>query len=234
MATTSQTKVMIIDDHSIMREGLQEVLKHSCGLEVVDQARDGVEAVETAQRLKPDVIIMDIMMPLKNGIDACREIVDALPDTRVLMLTASNDEDVVVKAVAAGAMGYLQKYSGKEKLLAAIQDVVEGEFWVSGDVIRRVFARMGTPSESSDTAESDRLTTREREILKLFAEGMSHAEIAETRGNRPLTVRNAIYRIRDKLGTKSKQEMVVWAVRNGLLDNDPVQRSSPTIPAQKA
>ena len=220
MSPRTATKVMIVDDHSIMRDGLQEVLEHAGEFEVVGQARDGMEAVQVAPSLRPDVIIMDVLMPHKNGIDACREIMAALPDTRVLMLTASTAEDAVVEAVAAGATGYLQKYSGKEQLLDTLRDVCAGEFCIPGDVVRQVFTAMRAPSEQSDTAEVDRLTAREQEILKLFAEGRSYAEIAQVRGNRPLTIRNAIYGIRDKLGVKTKQEMVVWAVRNGLLDND--------------
>ena len=221
MAAVPQTTVMIVDDHSIMRDGLQEMLERSCGFHVVGQARDGVEAVDVAQGLRPDVVIMDVMMPLKNGIDACREIMDAAPDTRVLVLTASTDEDTIIKAIAAGATGYLQKFSGKQKLLATIRDVVDGEFRVPGDVVRRAFAGIHATSATGDTVELDRLTEREQEILKLFAEGLSYAEIAETRGNRPLTIRNAIYGIRNKLGAKNSQEMVVWAVRSGLLDKDP-------------
>lgn len=221
MPDDTQTTVMIVDDHSIMRDGLQEMLERTCGFEVVGQARDGVEAVNAAPDLRPDVILMDVMMPLKNGIDACREIMQAIPDTRVLVLTASTNEDTVIDAVAAGATGYLQKFSGKDKLLATIQDVVNGEFRIPSDVIRRVFAGLRSTSQASDSIELSRLTTREQEILKLFAEGLSYAEIAEARGNRPLTIRNAIYGIRDKLGAKSSQEMVVWAVRSGLLDKDP-------------
>ena len=220
MSPTAPTKVMIVDDHSIMRDGLQEVLAHAGGFEVVGQARDGVEAVQAAPTLQPDVIIMDVLLPRKNGIDACREIMAALPDTRVLMLTASTAEDAVIEAVAAGATGYLQKYSGKRQLFATIRAVAAGEFYIPGEVVRRVFAAMRSPSEPGDTAEVDRLTAREQEILKLFAEGRSYAEIAQARGNRPLTIRNAIYGIRDKLGVQTKQELVVWAVRNGLLDND--------------
>ncbi len=215
----AQTRVMIADDHSIMRDGLQEVLEHSCGFEVVGQARDGVEAVDVAQSSRPDVVIMDVMMPNKNGIDACREIMDALPDTRVLVLTASTNEDTVVDAIAAGATGYLQKFSGKDKLVTTIRDVVDGEFRIPGDVIRRVLAGIRDTAETGETIDMQKLTVREREILKLYAQGMSYADIAEVRGNRPLTIRNAIYVIRDKLGAKSTQEMVVWAVRNGLLDN---------------
>ena len=127
MAPATQTRVMVVDDHEIMRDGLREVLQRAGDFDVVGQAGDGEAAVRVAQSLKPDVIIMDVMMPLKNGIDACREITEMLPDTRVLMLTASAEEDAVMEAVAAGATGYLQKYSGKERLLRAVRDVAEGE-----------------------------------------------------------------------------------------------------------
>ncbi len=225
---------MIADDHSIMRDGLQEVLEHSCGFEVVGQARDGVEAVDVAQSSRPDVVIMDVMMPNKNGIDACREIMDALPETRVLVLTASTNEDTVVDAIAAGATGYLQKFSGKDKLVTTIRDVVDGEFRIPGDVIRRVLAGIRDTAETGKTLDMQKLTVREREILKLYAQGMSYADIAEVRGNRPLTIRNAIYVIRDKLGAKSTQEMVVWAVRNGLLDNGSSSASTSAAGGQAA
>lgn len=211
---------MIVDDHSIMRDGLQEMLERSQDFQVVGQARDGREAVEVAQRLNPDIIIMDVIMPVKNGVDACREIMAVVPETRVLVLTASTNDQTVIDAIAAGATGYLQKFTGKDELLATIRDVADGEFRVPGDVVRRAFAGNRYDSGNEETPELARLTEREQAILKLFAEGMSYAEIAEARGNRPLTIRNAIYGIRDKLGARSSQEMVVWAVRNGLLDND--------------
>ncbi len=220
MSTAQLTKVMIVDDHIIMRDGLTEVLERSGAFEVVGYAQDGVVAVDVAQTLKPDVIIMDVMMPEKDGIEACREIREALPDTRVLILTASTDEDAVLAAVAAGATGYLQKFSGKEKLLSTIQEVADGEFSIPGDLTRRVFDKVRTASTSDGSQRAGGLTLREQEILTLFAQGLSYAEIAEVRGNRPLTIRNAIYVIRDKIGAKSIQEMVVWAVRHGLLDDN--------------
>ena len=139
MAPDGRTRVMLVDDHEIMRDGLREVLERQGGFEVVGQAQDGTAAVRDAVRLRPDVIIMDVMMPLKNGIDACREITEMLPDTRVLILTASGEEGAVMEAVAAGATGFLQKYSGKEKLLSTVRDVAEGEYSLPGDVVRRVF-----------------------------------------------------------------------------------------------
>ncbi len=210
---------MLVDDHEIMRDGLREVLQRSGDFEVVGQAGDGAAAVRVAQQLRPDIIIMDVMMPLKNGIDACREITEMLPDTRVLILTASAEEDAVMEAVAAGARGYLQKYSGKEKLLVTVRDVADGEYRIPGDVIRSVFAGIRAAAEQKKTQELGRLTQRDQEILTLFAQGLSYAQIAQARNNQPLTIRNAIYGIQDKLGIETKQELVVWAVRNGLLDD---------------
>ena len=222
MTTRTPARVMLVDDHPMMRDGLQEALERSGEFEVVGQAGDGVAAVESAQNLRPDVIIMDVIMPLKNGIDACREIMDLLPDTRVLMLTAATEQDAVIEAIAAGATGYLLKFSGKEQLLAAVRDVAAGEYTVPQDAMRRVFTEMRAMSMQPDPVPVH-LTAREQEILTLFAQGLSYAEIAQARGNRPVTIRNAIYGIQEKLGAKSKQDIVVWAVRNGLLEPDPDQ-----------
>lgn len=217
--TGKQTRVLLVDDHEIMRDGLREVLQREADFDVVGQAGDGAAAVRIAQQLRPDVVIMDVMMPLKNGIDACREITEMLPDTRVLILTAASEDDAVMEAVAAGATGYLQKYSGKDKLLGTVRDVAMGEYRIPGEVIRSVFAGIRAAAEQNRDRERERLTERERAILTLFAQGLSYAEIAEVRSNQPLTIRNAIYGIQDKLGIDTKQELVVWAVRMGLLDD---------------
>ena len=224
MAPDRQVRVMVVDDHEIMRDGLREILERSGNFEVVGQAGDGVSAINIALKLKPDVIVMDVMMPLKNGIDACREITEMLPDTKVLILTASAEEDAVMEAVAAGATGFLQKYSGKEKLLDTVREVAEGEYRIPSNVLRRVFAGIRGAAERKTTDSPKSLTQRNREILTLFAQGLSYAEIAEARNIQPLTVRNAIYNIQDKIGIGTKQELVVWAVRNGLLDDYQIGR----------
>ena len=144
---------------------------------------------------------------------------ELLPDTKVLMLTASTEEDAVVEAVAAGATGYLQKYSGPDELADAVREVAEGRLRIPDSAIRRVFALIRGQRELTIRRALDSLTTREREVLKLFASGSSYAEIAGAGGNSTVTVRNTVYRIQAKLRINSKQELVVWAVRNGLLDD---------------
>ena len=212
----SRITVLLVDDHAIMREGLQSLLEQSGEFAVVGQARDGVEAVGAAFELSPDVILMDVMMPTMDGVEACREIMESLPTTRVIMLTASTEEDAMIEALAAGATGYLQKVSGMDQLLATVQLAAAGEMHMPTEIVRRAFARLRNGRQPSEVAL---LTAREREIVTAFAQGMSYTAIAEARGVRPVTIRNAIYGIQRKLGVGSKQEIVVWAVRNGLLDD---------------
>ena len=218
MSAGERIKVMIVDDHSILRVGLKQVLEQSGEFEVVGQAADGEEAVRMAAEVSPDVVVMDVMMPKKDGVEACREIMEAAPEIRVMMLTASTEEDAVVEAVAAGATGYLQKETDRERLLAAVRDVVSGELRLPVVVVRRVFAAI-RDAGTRDAAAVAGLTPREREILISFAQGMSYARIAKARGVKPVTVRNAIYGIQKKLGVGTIQELVLWCVRNGLLDN---------------
>ena len=134
MSSMTRIKVMLADDHPIMRDGLRDALQSEGDFEVVGLAADGVEAVSMAQSVVPEVIVMDVMMPHKDGVDACREIMELLPDTRVLMLTASTTEDAVVEAIAAGATGYLQKDSGPEELAEAIREVAQGRLRIPDKV----------------------------------------------------------------------------------------------------
>ena len=226
MSSATRIRVMVVDDHPVMRDGLRDALEASGRFEVVGLAEDGEEAVRTVGELRPEVIVMDVMMPVKDGIDACREIMELLPDTRVLMLTASNEEDAVIEAVAAGATGYLLKYSRPAELVEAVVDVAEGRLRIPESAVRQVFAMVHGLRELVSRRDLDRLTAVERETLTLFAGGMPYTKIAQVRGNTSLTVRNTIYRIQDKLGVETKQELVIWAVRNGLMDDVAVGRES--------
>ena len=218
MTPTVLTKVMLVDDHELMRDGLREALERSGEFEVVGEAADGDSAVREAVALKPDVIIMDVIMPVKDGIEACREIINVLPETRVLMFTASPEEDAVVESFAAGATGYLEKYSGKEHLLRTARDVAKGEYRIPNEAVKRAFSDIRSGASQSTEQNARKLTDREREILTLFSQGLTYAEIADIRGNKWVTIRNAIHGIQNKLGIATKRELVVWAVRNGLLD----------------
>ena len=206
MSTESRRiRVLLADDHAVTREGLQVILERSEEFEVVGQARDGLEAVKAASELSPDLIVMDVMMPKKDGVEACREIMESLPDTKVIMLTASTDADAVIEAVA-----------GMGQVLGMMKGAAAGEGRLPTEVVRRVFARIRSRAKSKEEAD---LTPREKEILVSFCRGMSYVAIAEARGIKVVTIRNAIYTIQVKLGVASKQEIVVWAARNGLLDD---------------
>ena len=231
MSEDERIRVMVVDDHSIVRDGLKHVLEQSGEFEVVGQAADGEEAVRVAAEVLPDVVVMDVIMPNKDGAEACREIMEANPDTRVVMLTASTEEKAVVDAVAAGATGYLQKETDRERLLSAVRRVARGELLVPVDVVRRVFAAI-RDAGTADPTEAAGLTPRERETLVSFARGMSYARIAEARGIKVVTVRNAVYSIQQKLGVGSMQGLVLWAVRNGLLD-DYTEEAEPQVEEQE-
>ena len=230
MATEGRIRVMVVDDHPIMRSGLRDTLEASGRFEVVGQAEDGEEAVMTVEEVDPQVIVMDVIMPNKDGIDACRDIMELLPDTRVLMLTASTEEDAVIEAIAAGATGYLRKFSRPEELVRALVDVAEGGVQVPAEVLRKVFSMVRGDRELAARQATAKLTALERKTLALFAGGRSNAEIAEARGKSKVTVRNTIYRVQEKLRIKTKQELVIWAVRNGLVDDATLGAAPPPEP----
>lgn len=219
MAARDPITVMVVDDHPLMRAGLRDALQSSERIEVVAEAKDGEEALRVALEVQPDVVVMDVLMPVKDGVDACRELIERRPETRVLMMTASARVDAVIDSVAAGATGYLQKHAGAEDLVAAVLDVAEDRLQVSNEVVKEVFAMIRRDGRAASFRAAERLTKKERATLVLFASGKSYATIAERGGNSPVTVRNRLNRIQDKIGAQSKQELVIWAVRQGLLDD---------------
>ncbi len=218
MSASTQTRVMIADSHPLMRDGIRQALDRAADLEVVGEAGDGEAAVILAASTQPDIVLIEVAMPVKDGIEACREIKEMLPDTQVLVLTASSDEDAVLLAVAAGATGYLRKSATGEKLVDTLRDVVDGELRVPAKALVRLAANARSKPQQSDAELVAGLTDKEKKVLGLFAQGMNYAEIAEVIGYRPLSVRNVIYGIQNKLKVKSKQELAVRAVRGGLLD----------------
>ncbi len=222
MSEDRRFRVMVVDDHPLLRDGLRQVLENTGDFEVVGQASDGEKAISLADELRPDVVVMDLLMPGIDGVATCREIVESLPDTRVLMLTASTEDDAVIRSVAAGATGYVVKDTSLPELLDAVKDVAQGRVRIPLTALRRACAVADDQSKPAREGSYPMLTEREREVLAMFARGSTYADIAQTQGNSPSTVRNTIYRIQDKLGTGSRHGLVAWAVRNGLLDDEAI------------
>ena len=155
MPADERIRVMIVDDHSIVRVGLKQVLEQSGEFEVVGEAAGGEEAVRVAADVSPEVVVMDVIMPGKDGVEACREIMESAPETRVVMLTASEEVDAIVEAVAAGATGatgYLQKETDRERLLSTVRDEVSGELRVPVEVVRRAFEEIRGGGRAGDAA----------------------------------------------------------------------------------
>ncbi len=219
-ASPSPIRVLLADDHAILRTGLRMILSTHDDIEVIGEAGDGRQAIGEAQRLHPDVILMDISMPECNGIEATRQVKRLLPETRVLVLTMHENEEYLFQMLRAGASGYILKEAVDTELITAIRVVATGRFYLSpsaqsmmvGDYLQRV--RSGEERDSYSA-----LTEREREILKLVAEGHTNNQIAELLFISPKTVDTHRTHIMDKLNLHSRAELVKYAMRRGLLED---------------
>ena len=218
MTSAGRTRVMLVNRQSLMRELLRDVLEVTGEFEVVGLAADGREALGMVEETLPELVVMDLALPVMDGIAACREIRTLFPDVRVLMLAASVDQECLVGAVAAGATGYLQRCSGKEQLLATVREVVRGEFRIPGSAAGLLAGALRTVAPRGALELLEVLTGREREMLRLFLGGMTYEQIGEARNVRAVTVRNAVSGAQRKLGFRTRHQMVLWAVRAGLVD----------------
>jgi len=213
----TKVRVLVADDHTIVRQGLVGILKGSAEVEVVAEASDGNEAVEKALKTKPDVAVLDVSMPRLSGIEAARRIHEALPATRLLVLTMHDDEEYILKMVRAGASGYLLKDGAASELLAGIKALKAGKTFFGPHATRALaeaFAR-DKPAEPDDPYE--RLTDREREVFQLVVEGKTNPEIGEILFISAKTVDNHRTRLMEKLGLHSTAELVRYAARHKLL-----------------
>jgi len=206
-------RVLIVDDHPVVRAGLANVLGAESDIDIVGEARDGVEAIDKALELQPDVILMDILMPGCSGVEAMIAIREKLPSTRVVMLTFSEREEDVFKAVRFGARGYLLKSSSIDDILAAIRQVAEGQAILSPYIAGKLL-------EEFRREQSAPLSPREMEVLKLVGEGLTNCQIAERLVVTPGTVKTYLQRILEKLHLGNRAEAMAYAMRRGLIDRE--------------
>jgi DNA-binding NarL/FixJ family response regulator len=214
-----RTKVLLADDHTIVREGLLSLLHEQHDIVVVGAAENGREAVEKARRTFPDIVVMDIAMPLLNGIEAMRQLTRSLPRTKVIVLTMYVDEEYVLRALQAGARGYLLKKAAASELLQAIRAVARGDFYLSSDISRAVVERFFS-SDNPAAEEAAALSDRERQILQLVAEGHTNRQIASALGITPKTVDTHRTRLMTKLDIHDTPGLVRYAIRKGLVRAD--------------
>ena len=218
--TAEALRVLIVDDHALFRRGLQMVLASEPDIEVVGEASDGAEAVERAKALRPNVVLMDVRMPKRSGIEAASVIRDELPEAKILMLTMSDEEADLYEAIKAGASGYLLKEISIEEVPDAIRSVWAGQSRISPSMASKLLSEFAAMSQRGGDSKGAgaQLTPREMQVLKLVAQGLNNKDIAEKLFISENTVKNHIRNILDKLHLHSRMEAVVYAVKEKLLD----------------
>jgi NarL family two-component system response regulator LiaR len=206
--------VLVVDDHAVVREGLRTFLQLQDGIEVIGEAGDGEEAVRQAERLRPDVILMDLVMPRLDGVGAMRELRRRLPASRVIVLTSFADDDRILPAIQAGAAGYLLKNVQPQELARAVRAAHAGEAMLDPSVAARLVEAI---AQAPGEQPAERLTPREREVLELIGRGMSNKRIARELGVAEKTVKTHVGHVLAKLGVADRTQAALYAVRAGLL-----------------
>ena len=227
-----RTKVLLADDHTIVREGLLSLLHEQQDIVVVGAAENGQEAVEKARRTFPDVVIMDIAMPLLNGIEATRQLTRLVPQTKVIVLTMYVDEEYVLRALQAGVRGYLLKRAAASELLQAIRAVTRGDFYLSSDISRVVVERF-LASDDPGAEEAVALSDRERQILQLVAEGYTNRQISTALGITPKTVDTHRTRLMTKLDIHNAAGLIRYAIQNKVVITLPALKTAEKSPVSR-
>jgi DNA-binding NarL/FixJ family response regulator len=214
-------RIVLVDDHEIVRLGLKTLLARFPQFDVVAEASDAYEAIEQVGLYMPDVVVMDIRLPGKNGVEATQEITTLYPAVKVIMLTSYADEDVLFDAIAAGASGYVLKQIGSDDLVKALERVGKGESLLDPAVTQKVFQRVRQSARKAEDAAFAALSDQELQILALITEGLTNREIAGRVFLSEKTVRNYVSSILAKLGLSSRAEAAAYAVRHHIYDHLP-------------
>jgi two-component system response regulator NreC len=211
-------KVLVVDDHTILRQGIKALLDNQEGIEVIGEAKDGREALSIIEETLPDVILMDIAMPGLNGLEATRRIKKKFPRMKVLVLTMYTNEEYIFQILNAGANGYLVKETAFQDLISAIKAVYKNEAFMSPSISKKVINSYIKKAQDDEAKTCEVLTTREREILQLIAEGNSSKKIAELLFISPKTVETHRTHIMDKLNIHNRTGLIKYAIRKGMVD----------------
>jgi len=209
---TSTIRILLVDDHTLFRSGLKALLQRQEDFSVIGEAADGLEGVKQAERLKPDVVLLDLDMPVMNGRDALAQILSSQPELAVLMLTVSEDGDNLTECMRAGARGYLLKNIDADFLLASIRRAVEGDSVLSPEMTAKLVARLRAPVTATPPSDVDSLTPRERETLSWLARGASNKEIARALDLAESTIKVHVQNLLRKLKLHSRVQAAVYAV----------------------
>ncbi len=209
-------RIIIVDDHEVVRLGLRALLERQPGFTVVDEASNAKEAVQKALLHRPEVVVLDIRLPGGSGIDACREIVTAAPEVKVIMLTSFAEDDMLFEAIAAGAAGYVLKQIGGDDLVRAIEAVGRGDSLLDPTLTQRVFARVREAQRKDEQSAFSQLTEQEMRVLGLVAEGKTNREIAQQLFLGEGTVRNYVSSILSKLALTNRAEAAAYAVQHNI------------------
>jgi NarL family two-component system response regulator LiaR len=216
MGEAGAIRVVIVDDHAVVREGLRTYLDLSDEIEVVGEARNGREAIDRARQLKPDVMLMDLLMPEMDGIAATRGVKEVSPETNVIVLTSFTDDEHIMPALRAGATGYLLKDVSANDLVRAIEGANKGQAQLHPDVARKLMEQISQPAARQEPPGAA-LTPRELEVLRLIASGMSNKEIARELVLNERTVKGHVSNILSKLGLADRTQAALYAVREGIV-----------------
>jgi two-component system nitrate/nitrite response regulator NarL len=218
-------RVLIADDHAIFRDGLRKLLSPADNISIVGEAQDGVECIELLAKLKPDVLLLDLRMPCKDGLAVLAEVnFDNLP-TRVIILTAAEDDRDVIRAMRLGARGVVLKQSASELLTKSIHKVADGEIWLDNRMTAEVIDAFKKSAEAGQRREKPLLSDREREIVQLVAQGFRNREIGEKLFISEQTVKNHLHNIFDKIGVSDRLELALYAIHHGLTEQELLTRN---------
>jgi DNA-binding NarL/FixJ family response regulator len=220
---SEKKRILIIDDHPLFREGLKAIIERASRFEVIGEAGNGREGLQLTKKLKPDMIIVDISLPDRSGIQLTREIRTLLSTTRILIVSMHSKIDYIAEAFQAGATGYVVKESASERLLQGLESVANGDYFLDSSVSHAVVENlMKSPLKEAKItdADYDTLTPREQEVLRLLAEGLSSKKVAEKLFISPKTVENHRSNIMNKLGLHNTIELIRYAAKLGLIDVD--------------